>query len=63
MVLYRALAGRRRSLVPLGVTELDPVTISRTLPVLLKNQPDHERASSELDLVKSAHKEPQTWMP
>jgi MoxR-like ATPase len=45
-----------RSLVLLGVTELDPVTIGRTLPVLLKNQRDHERASGELDLVGSAHK-------
>jgi MoxR-like ATPase len=48
-----------RSLVLLGVTELDPATISRTLPVLLKNQRDHERASTELDLVGSAHKEAQ----
>jgi MoxR-like ATPase len=49
-----------RSLVLLGVTELDPATIGRTLPVLLKNQRDHDRASTELDLVGSARKETQT---
>jgi hypothetical protein len=40
-----------RSLVLLGVTELDSPVITRTLPVLLKNQPDLERAATELDLT------------
>jgi hypothetical protein len=40
-----------RSLVMLGVTELDSPVINRTLPVLLKNQPDQERAVTELDLT------------
>ena len=39
-----------RSLVLLGVTELDPAVINRTLPVLVKNQPDRERVTAELDL-------------
>jgi MoxR-like ATPase len=39
-----------RSLVLLGVTELDPAVINRTLPVLVKNQPDRERVTTELDL-------------
>jgi MoxR-like ATPase len=40
-----------RSLVLLGVTEIDSPVITRTLPVLLKNQPDRERATAELDLT------------
>jgi MoxR-like ATPase len=40
-----------RSLVLLGVTELDSPVIARTLPVLLKNQPDLERAATGLDLT------------
>ena len=43
-----------RSLVLLGVTELDSQVIARTLPVLLKNQPDLERAATELDLTNAA---------
>jgi MoxR-like ATPase len=43
-----------RSLVLLGVAELDPAAISRTLPVLLKNHRDIERASAELDLAGPA---------
>ena len=43
-----------RSLVLLGVTELDSPVIARTLPVLLKNQPDQERAATELDLTNAA---------
>jgi MoxR-like ATPase len=39
-----------RSLVLLGVTSLDGVVISRTLPVLLKNKRDIERARAELEL-------------
>jgi MoxR-like ATPase len=39
-----------RSLVLLGVTELDSPVITRTLPVLLKTQPDQERAAAELHL-------------
>jgi MoxR-like ATPase len=37
-----------RSLVLLGVTDLDSGVITRTLPVLIKNQPDRERAATEL---------------
>jgi len=37
-----------RSLVLLGVTDLDSSVITRTLPVLIKNQPDQERTVSEL---------------
>jgi MoxR-like ATPase len=40
-----------RSLVLLGVTELDPRVVHRTLPVLLKNHRDQETASAELDLT------------
>jgi len=36
-----------RSLVLLGVTELDSRVITRSLPVLIKNQPDRERAATE----------------
>jgi MoxR-like ATPase len=43
-----------RSLVLLGVTELDSPVITRTLPVLLKNQPDQERAAAELALSGAA---------
>jgi MoxR-like ATPase len=39
-----------RSLVLLGVSDLDARVISRTLPVLIKNHRDQERASAELDL-------------
>jgi MoxR-like ATPase len=39
-----------RSLVLLGVTDLDASVVSRTLPVLIKNQRDQELASAELDL-------------
>ena len=42
-----------RSLVLLGVTELDPAVINRTLPVLVKNQPDRERVTTELDLTSA----------
>jgi len=42
-----------RSLVLLGVTELDSPVITRTLPVLLKNQPDQERAVTELALTNA----------
>jgi MoxR-like ATPase len=41
-----------RSLVLLGVAELDQAAISRTLPVLIKNHGDIDRASSELDLAR-----------
>jgi MoxR-like ATPase len=43
-----------RSLMLLGVADLDPDVISRTLPVLVKNHRDIERAKAELDLVSSA---------
>ena len=43
-----------RSLVLLGVTELDSPVVTRTLPVLLKNQPDQDRAITELDLTNAA---------
>jgi MoxR-like ATPase len=43
-----------RSLVLLGVTSLDGVVISRTLPVLLKNKRDIERARAELELSGAA---------
>ena len=46
-----------RSLVLLGVAELDPAAISRTLPVLVKNHHDLERAGAELGLTGSARKE------
>jgi MoxR-like ATPase len=39
-----------RSLVLLGVTDLDSRVLGRTLPVLIKNHRDQEMASSELDL-------------
>ena len=39
-----------RSLVLLGVTNLDSRVLGRTLPVLIKNHRDQEMASSELDL-------------
>jgi len=39
-----------RSLVLLGVSDLDARVISRTLPVLIKNLRDQELASAELDL-------------
>ena len=42
-----------RSLVLLGVTELDPAVINRTLPVLVKNQPDRERVTTEFDLTSA----------
>jgi hypothetical protein len=42
-----------RSLVLLGVTELDSRVVSRTLPVLIKNQPDRERATTDLDLTST----------
>jgi MoxR-like ATPase len=45
-----------RSLVLLGVTEVDSPVITRTLPVLLKTQPDQERAITELDLTPAAHR-------
>ena len=47
-----------RSLVLLGVTALDGAMISRTLPVLLKNKRDIERARSELELSGSAQLTP-----
>jgi MoxR-like ATPase len=43
-----------RSLVLLGVTSLDAAVVSRTLPVLLKNKRDIERARTELELSGSA---------
>ncbi len=43
-----------RSLVLLGVAKLDETTVDRTLPVLLKNKRDLERARTELDLAGSA---------
>ena len=43
-----------RSLVLLGVTSLDAAAVSRTLPVLLKNKRDIERARTELELSGSA---------
>jgi hypothetical protein len=46
-----------RSLVLLGVADLDSGAISRTLPVLLKDHRDLEHASAELDLVSSAGRE------
>ena len=39
-----------RSLVLLGVSELDARVVSRTMPVLVKNQRDKARATAELDL-------------
>ena len=39
-----------RSLVLLGVSDLDARVVSRTLPVLIKNHRDQELASAELDL-------------
>jgi MoxR-like ATPase len=39
-----------RSLVLLGVTDLDSRVIGRTLPVLIKNHRDQQLASAELDL-------------
>ncbi|MGB6453294.1 MAG: MoxR family ATPase [Streptosporangiaceae bacterium] len=46
-----------RSLVLLGVAELDPAAISRTLRVLIKNKRDIERATTELDLALTARME------
>jgi MoxR-like ATPase len=43
-----------RSLVLLGVTSLDTAVVSRTLPVLLKNKRDIERARTELQLSGAA---------
>jgi len=43
-----------RSLALLGVTTLDGAAVSRTLPVLLKNKRDIERARTELELSGSA---------
>ena len=43
-----------RSLVLLGVTDLDSPVLGRTLPVLLKNHRDQEQASAELDLPGAA---------
>src|SRR5215475_6941659 len=42
-----------RSLVLLGVTELDSRVITRTLPVLIKNQPDREQTVTELGLTSA----------
>jgi MoxR-like ATPase len=42
-----------RSLVLLGVTDIDSPVVSRTLPVLVKNQRDLERASVELSLTSA----------
>src|SRR5579871_151261 len=39
-----------RTLLLLGVQSIDPAVINRTLPVLVKNQPDRERVTTELDL-------------
>ncbi|MGZ4432830.1 MAG: AAA family ATPase [Trebonia sp.] len=47
-----------RSLVLLGVTSLDTAVVSRTLPVLLKNMRDIERARTELQLSGSAQPKP-----
>lgn len=46
-----------RSLVLLGVAELDPAAISRTLRVLIKNKRDIERATTELDLALTGRME------
>lgn len=43
-----------RSLVLLGVADLDSRVLSRTLPVLIKNYRDQEMASAELDLPSLA---------
>src|SRR5208283_98419 len=40
-----------RSLVLLGVADLDAATIRRTLPVLVKNTNDLDRVSDELNLA------------
>jgi MoxR-like ATPase len=42
-----------RSLVLLGVTDIDSPVVSRTLPVLVKNQRDLERASADLNLASA----------
>jgi MoxR-like ATPase len=42
-----------RSLVLLGVTDLDSPVVSRTLPVLVKNHRDQELASAQLDLPRA----------
>jgi MoxR-like ATPase len=42
-----------RSLVLLGVTDIDSPVVSRTLPVLVKNHRDLERASVELNLTST----------
>ena len=47
-----------RSLILLGVTSLDGAAVSRTLPVLLKNKRDIERARAELELSGSAQLTP-----
>jgi MoxR-like ATPase len=46
-----------RSLVLLGVAELDEATVDRTLPVLVKNKRDLKRARTELDLAGSGRLE------
>jgi MoxR-like ATPase len=46
-----------RSLVMLGVAGLDAATISRTLPVLVKNHRDIEQARAKLDLAGPLDKE------
>jgi MoxR-like ATPase len=48
-----------RSLVLLGVADLDAATINRTLPVLIKSKRDINRARTELDLVDSVRQEKQ----
>jgi MoxR-like ATPase len=42
-----------RSLVLLGVTDLESSVITRTLPVLIKNQPDREQTVTELGLTST----------
>ena len=42
-----------RSLVLLGVTDLESSVITRTLPVLIKNQPDREQTVTELGLTSA----------
>jgi MoxR-like ATPase len=42
-----------RSLVLLGVTDIDSPVVSRTLPVLVKNHRDLERASVDLNLTSA----------
>jgi len=52
-----------RSLVLLGVAEIDAASIRRTLPVLIKNRADIDRVTAELDLAGSAGKEAPGWLP